>query len=194
LTVIEQNEISRLIAALEDGPNNRQEAQARLIEMGEAVVDPLIDVVAKGAGQKGWAAAQVLGELADPRAFSVLVQALRADNPMLGGVAIKALMNYQGRDILPYLVQAFPHVHIMTQQNMILAMQQLGDRRAVWVLIEQLSQCSSTSICLCIIQALGKLGDPKAIPAIRGCLNHGNQYVREWAVVTLNQLKLKTSA
>lgn len=190
---LEQDEIFRLIAALEDGPENRQKAQARLVEMGEIVIEPLMDVVDKGKGQKGWAAAQVLGQLADPRAFSVLVSALRADNPMLGGVAIKALMNYKDRDILPYLVQAFPHVHIMTQQNMILALQQLGDRRAVWVLIEQLNLCGSTSICLCIIQALGKLGDSKAIPAIESCLNHGNLHVREWAARTLQQLKAKTA-
>jgi HEAT repeat protein len=187
---IEEKDIHDLIAALEEGPERRSQAQLRLAALGERVVEPLMEVVSAEKGQKAWAAAEVLGELADPRAFQVLVAALYARNPMLGGVALKGLLKYAGRDILPYLVLAFPQAHIMTQQNMILVLQRLGDRRAVMVLIEQLSSSTSSSIRMCIIQTLGKLGDPAAIPAVRARLNDSNQHVREWAAFTLKQLEM----
>ena len=78
--------------------------------------------------------------------------------------------------------------------ELILAMQQLGDRRAVNVLVEHLNGCGSTSLCLCILQALSKLGDGRAIPAVRDCLKHPNQHVREWANITLTQLEVKLAA
>ncbi len=40
---------------------------------------------------------------------------MRFDNLLLGGMAFKALLKYKGGDVLPYLVDALPHVHIMTQ-------------------------------------------------------------------------------
>jgi HEAT repeat protein len=182
-------EIQSLIEALEQGPEQRRQAQSSLISLEAVVVEPLIEAVKSGQGQKCWAAAEVLGELADPRAFQVLVDALRADNPMLSGVALNALLKYRGRDILPYLVQAFPNVHILTKQCIILAFQRLNDRRAVRFLIKQLEMCDSVSICLFIIQSLGRLGDPSAVPAVRARLNDSNPYVRELAAIILGQLE-----
>jgi HEAT repeat protein len=182
------DEIARLIAALEGDSDPRALAQARLIQLGGAVVEPLMAVVCAQEGRKAWAAAEVLGELADPRAWPVLVDALSSANPMLGVSATKALLRYTGADVLPDFVAALPQAHVIVQQTIILALQRLGDRRAVTLLIDQLSQTESSTIRTALVQTLGKLGDPRAIPALRACLDDENHHVREWSAEALKWL------
>jgi HEAT repeat protein len=182
------DEITRLIAALDREPERRAQAQARLIQLGSAVVEPLVAVVCAQEGRRAWTAAEVLGELADQRAWPVLVDALRSANPMLGVSAAKALMKYPGADVLPCFVAALPQAHVMAQQTIILALQRLGDRRAVTLLIDQLRQAESPTIRTALVQTLGKLGDPRAIPALRAALHDENHHVREWAAEALKWL------
>ncbi len=184
----EPDQIALLIAALEGEPDQRAQAQARLIELGSLVVEPLMAVVGAQEGRKAWTAAEVLGELADQRAWPVLVDALRSANPMLGVSATKALMKYPGADVLPPLVAALPYAHVMAQQTIILTLQRLGDRRAVTLLIDQLSQTPSPTIRTALVQTLGKLGDLRAIPALRACLDDENHHVREWSAQALKWL------
>ncbi len=181
-------EIQNLIQALKGETDQRKQAQTRLVELGEMAIEPLIETVRAGNGRATWAAAEVLGELADPRAFPTLVGALRSDDLLLSGIALKGLLAYEDQDILPYLLEALPYVHIMTQQNIVLALQRLADNRSVNDLIEQLDQIDSPTIRTAIIQTLGKIGDPAAIPAIRACLNDADHHVREWAVTAIKQL------
>lgn len=187
----QKEEIQGLIAALEDGFESRRIARERLLEMGDVVVEPLIEVVLAGKGQKGWAAVEVLGEFADPRAFSVLVAALQSENPMLAGMAIKALLKYKEPKVIPFLLGAFPKVHVLTKQNILIALQSLNDNRAVPTLIKFLNQVDTPSIKTGIIKTLGMLGDPAAIPAVRSHLDDNDPHIREWADVVLRQLEQK---
>jgi HEAT repeat protein len=184
----QKEEIQALIDALDAGLENRRKAQSALLAMGDVVVEPLIAVVSAGEGQKGWAAAEILGRLADPRAFPVLVSALQSQNPMLAGMAVKALLNYKKRNIIPFLLSAFPTVQTLTKQNILLALQTLNDTRVVPFLTQYLNQSESPSIKTAIIQTLGKLGDPAAIPAIRQHLNDRDPHIRQWAAAAIQQL------
>ncbi len=181
--------VCQLIASLDGNPDQRAKAQVELIQMGHAIVEPLVVVVKAEEGRKAWAAAEVLGELTDKRAWSALVAALRSKNPMLGVAAAKALLKYTDKDALPPLVDALPYAAIMAQQTIIKALQLLGDSRAVPCLVEQLGQAVSPVIRTALVQALGKLGDPSAIPAIRACLDDEDHHVREWSSVVLKQLE-----
>lgn len=185
----QQHDIQNLIAALSGEPDERQEARIRLVALGDTVVEPLMALVAREQGRGAWTAVEILGELADERAFPTLVAALDSDNPMLAGMAVQALLHFEEQDILPHLVKALPHVHIMTQQNIILALQDLADKRAVHLLIEQLDQVESPTIRTAIIKTLGELGDPSAIEAIRPYEADSNHHVREWTAVALTQLE-----
>ncbi len=188
------DEIADLVQSLEAGPQERAAARERLAALGEAVVDPLIAAVQEGMGHRAWVAAEILGELRSPRAFDVLVAALRAQHPLLGSAAVKALTHYDDGELVLHLVEALPHAHIMTQNSIILALQRLGDNRAVQVLVAQLPQTHSPTIRSAIVQTLGKLGDPAAIPAIRACANDPDRHVRDWVAIALIQLGGKSDA
>ena len=181
--------ISELIAALDGASDQCAKAQAQLLQMGDVIVETLVSVVEAQKGRKAWAAAEVLGELADQRAWPALVAALRSENPMLSVMATKALLKYPDVEVLLPLVDALPYANIMAQQTIIGALQRLGDNRAVPYLVEQLKQTMSPLIRTAIVQTLGKLGDPSAIPAIRACLGDEDLHVREWSSVALKQLE-----
>lgn len=180
--------VQALIAALDEETDVRHAAQARLAAGGDAVVDALIAALAVENGRIAWAAAEVLGQLTPARAFPPLVAALYSKNLLLAGMALNALLKYPEPDVLPYLAEALPRVHIMTQQNIVVALRQLGDRRAAPLLIAQLPGVSSPTIRCAMIQTLGWLGDRAAIPAIRACEDDSNHHVREWAAVALAEL------
>lgn len=176
------------IDALSGSREERQAAQEALIARGEPVVLPLIDVLRAGEGRSAFGAAEVLGALADPRAFEPLVEALVSPNPLVGGAALKGLLNYPDRDALPLLLTALPQAHIIVQQSIILALQRQPDPRAVDPLIAHLRVVDAPTLICAIIQTLGILGDRRAVPAIYEHQDSADHHVREWVGVALKQL------
>lgn len=108
---------------------------------------------------------------------------------MLAGMAIKALLNYERPKVIPFLLAAFPNVHTLTKQNILLALQYLNDRRIVPMLVKFLDSVDSPTLKSGIIKTLGKLGDPAAIPAVRQYVDDNDPHIREWALATLQQLE-----
>jgi HEAT repeat protein len=185
------DEISRLVHALGGRPEESQAAKTRLIELGPPVVEPLIEVVNTQRGRPAWAAAEVLGYLGDPRALAPLAGALRSTNSMLGSAAAKALLRLNGlagQDVFPLLADALPHVPLITQQTIVMVLPALKDQRAVHVLIEQLDRTVSPALRCAVIQALGEVGDPQAIPALRRYIQDEDRHVRDWAAQVLARL------
>jgi HEAT repeat protein len=185
------DEISRLVQALGGRPEESQAAKTRLIELGPPVVEPLIEVVNTQRGRPAWAAAEVLGYLGDPRALAPLAEALHSTNSMLGSAAAKALFRLNGcagLDALPVLAEALPHAPFITQQTIVMVLHALKDRRAVRVLIDQLDRTGSPVMRCAVIRALGELGDPQAIPALRRYIQDEDRHVRDWAAQVLARL------
>lgn len=184
------DEFGQLLDALNADGTERFKAQRRLIEMGEIVVEPLLDVMLSNNYRKTWAIAQVLGEIGDRRCLQGLVLALRSENPLLSSTAAKSLSKFQNQvDILPYLLEVFPSVDVITQQTITLTLQQFRDSRAVKPLMEQLRQAKSPVLRCAIIQTLGILGDSIAAPTIRTFANDPDHHVREWVIEALDQLQ-----
>ncbi len=162
----------------------RGQARTRLIELGEWAVEPLLKVVQAEQGRRAWIAADLLGELRDIRALPILANALGSPNATLGSMAVKSLLRFDDVD----QVLILPHAHLMTQQTIVLALKRLQDRRAVEPLIDYLSYVESPTLCCGVIQALGAIADPRAVPAIEVWVDDEDHHVREWAAIALRQL------
>lgn len=185
------DEISRLVNTLDSSPDESQPAKGRLIELGPAVVEPLIEVVLAQQGRKAWNAAEVLGRLGDRRAAPSLIAALSSPNPMLGSAAAKALYRLSetsGLDVFPALAEALPHAPFITQQTIVMGLPTLKDCRAVEVLLDHLERTESPMMRCAIIQALGRLEDPQVAPALRRYLKDEDRHVRAWASEVLQRL------
>lgn len=184
----EADRIQRLIAALGGPSARRQRAEDELLKMGPAAFDALVAAVESGEGRIAWFATAVLGRLDDPRTFSALVKALRSENPMVGSTAVKALETLGGPDALEPMIEALPGANIMTQQSIILAVQRMNDARVVPLLIDCLEGAGSPTLRTGIIQTLGMLGDPRAIPSVRRYRDDDDAHVRDACAVALEQL------
>ena len=182
------DEIQTCILALSGSHEERQAARDALIALGPPVVEPLLGVLRNGEKRSAVGAAEVLGALADPRAFDALAATITSPNPMLGGVALKGLLNYRQPDTTPILLDALPVAHIIVQQSIILAFQRHPDPRAVEPFLAHLETVDEPTLVCGIIQVLGILGDAQAIPAVRARQHDANQHVRDWAEVALKQL------
>jgi HEAT repeat protein len=186
--MVHVDEIQRLILALQRDPDTRSKARVRLIEIGAPAVGPLLQAVQSEHGPQAWIAADLLGELRDPRALPALIDALRVSNATLSSMAVKSLLRFDNLDPVPILIDALPHAHLMTQQTIVLALKRLADGRALFPLLDYLAGVESPTLRCGVIQALGALGDPRAIPAIQQWIDDEDHHVREWAVIALQQL------
>lgn len=185
---MDADELTDLVEALGGDEFQRARARQRLLEIGEPALESLFEVVQVGQGRKAWIAADLLGEMRDSRALPVLTSALHSDNATLSSMAVKSLLRFDDLDPVPILVENLPHAHLMTQQTIVLALQRLGDCRAVEPLIEYLARVESSTLRCGVIQTLGKLGDKRAIPAVKMWVDDSDHHVREWAATALKQL------
>ncbi len=180
--------VIQLIDGLVAEPEEQATAKAMLLQMGDIVVEPLVMTMLGSNGKKSRVAARLLGELLDPRALDPLFTALASPGPLLAWEALRSILKYPADETLVRLVETMTDFHLMTQQNIILAMRDQKSTRVVPALIKQMSQTESPTLRYAIIQTLAGLGDPQAIPAIQVFGNDPDHHVREWVIVALRQL------
>lgn len=165
----------------------RQAARSRLLEMGRDVVEPLIEAMYTQSGRKAWEAAVILGQIDDPRWRDPMCEMLTSAHPMLGQIAANALLRF-GTDCVDALLAALPNSSYLTQIAIIDVLGKIGDRRVVAPLLKLLGECTGSTLCYMLIEALGRLGDPRSIEAIRPFLDDADHHVRKRAQNALNLL------
>lgn len=165
-------------------------AKDHLRAVGASAIDPLIAAMLSCENRQCWQAADVLADLQSDRAFAALSQALNMAHPLVSQTAARSLEKYGKRAVQP-LIDSLPNATYMTQLRIVTALETLGDSRAVTPLIALLATVTVSSLRYTIIQALGKLGDPRAIDIIRPYLDDPDHHVRhrtEQAIALLTSL------
>lgn len=110
-----------------------------------------------------WGAAQALGLIGDHRAVPVLLSILRNKdvyNPEIVG----ALARLRARDAVPDLLRILIDGD---DYRAAWALGEIGDARAVPVLIEKLSSETACELAVAVIQSLEKIGDTRAAEPLR---------------------------
>ena len=83
----------------------RQQARIDLVRIGEAAVEPLIEVLEKRTGYSHWEAAKALSQMGSPQAAQALVEALEDDEFSARWLAAEGLIAI-GKDSLKPLMEA----------------------------------------------------------------------------------------
>jgi HEAT repeat protein len=97
-------------------------------------IEPLIDALQdEHPGVRG-AAANALGAIGDETAIPYIKPLLKTDNPQLVVWAAYAL-TMLGNDYFPTIVNALSSSDVVVRRSAILALQQLGDKRAIPLLL-----------------------------------------------------------
>lgn len=184
--------VEPLAAAIEqlDSEDVRQRLQARttLLNMGEAAVDALVQMLGRNTPFGSAEAAIVLGEIGDRRAVEPLVVALQTGNMLVAQNAAQALGEIGDRRAVEPLIRALQTRGGLIMLWAITSLGQLGDRRAVAPLIAVLDAVESDSLRYTVIRALGEIGDPRAVEPILAYENDPSRHVRRDVRKALNRL------
>lgn len=171
-------------------PDEVKAAKEHLRTVGAPAIGPLIAAMLSCENRQCWQAADLLADLQSDSAFAALSQALNMVHPLVSQTAARSLEKYGKRAVQP-LIDALPAASYMTQLRIVTTLETLGDSRAVTPLIALLELVTVSSLRYTIIQALGKLGDPRAIEVIRPYLDDPDHHVRhrtEQAIALLTSL------
>jgi HEAT repeat protein len=171
----------------------RQAAKDELLAAGSAVIEPLIAATQVLTQRRCWEAASILVQIDDPRAAQALKVAFKSGHPILAQTAIRGLVRYGGR-FTTVLVEALPNSRELIQLEIVQALEEIGARTAVSALMTLLRTAESSVLRYTIIQALGVLGDPKAVALIRTFQNDEDHHVRKRANIAIERLASSEAA
>jgi HEAT repeat protein len=169
----------------------RENAKNLLLKFGTASVDRLMAAVRSQTGHRCWIAATILAEIEDPRCLECLKEALLSSHPVLGQVAAKSLEQY-GELAVKALIEALPNGHKTVKPTIVVTLEKIGDPRAVGVLMDMLETTDWPSLRYSLIQALGVLGDMRAVELIRSFQHDENHHVRKCVQIALEHLSAST--
>lgn len=180
--MIDSHPSEALIAQLDSAdPFTSSRLSKRLLSYGSEAVPSLIEALRHTRLPRSWRAANILAQIDDPRWFVPMLRAVRAENPLLGDAAAKALAARYRREAATPLIAALPHCHSLVQLRIIGILEQLGATESVPQLIEMLARADSAILRAALLQALGKLGDPSLISLACLYLEDSDPHVRERA-------------
>ncbi len=166
-----------------------QEAQARLVVLGVAVVEHLISVLQTGSVRQRANAALVLGTIGNTRAIDPLY-ALSTDPSLTVRVnCASALGLIDDPRVVSSLIDWLEREEKAVVQSMIVkSLADKQDKRSTIPLIGALKRVESPSVRYIIIRALGNLGDPVAIESILPFVDDEDYHVKHDAKLALEKL------
>lgn len=185
--------VDSMIAALESHDVEvRTQARLRLMRMGAQVMEPLIAASKSQTQYQCWEATRVLAEMSDTRCMWALIEGLGHSEPLVGQIAASALGRY-GDKAVTALLDILPRAPFMVQLQIARSLREINDLRAVEPLMDLLETTDSSVLRYTIVQTLGSLGDPVAVPLIKRFANDEDHHVRKRVRMALERLELNAS-
>lgn len=138
---------------------------ATIENMGEPVVDPLIEALGDREKTVRKFSIIILGNLRDPRALEEIGMALYDLHHEVSQAAALALAQF-GAPAVDILVEALTHPEASVREHAVMGLGKIRDERVVPFLIEMLYD-RDASVKRQAIHALGDLKDARAIPALQ---------------------------
>lgn len=180
--------ITALIQDLNGDTHTRLRARHQLENIGETCVPALIEAMATG-GRTAWEAARLLGKWRVEAATPMLVKALHGNDPVLGQIAVAALDQIEGDAMTRTFIDVLPYAHCMTQLDLISALERRKSTRALPVLCDLLNKTDSNMMRLCLIQAIGLLGNSQHIDLIVTYEDHEDTHIQKRVRIALKRLR-----
>jgi len=133
--------------------------------IGQPAVDSLLEALEDPEGAVRRFAARLLGRIRDPRAIEPLGMALYDMHFEVGQAAAESLARF-GEAGLRVLGEALKHPEAWLRQHAVYGLTLSGDKRIVPLLLNTLND-PEREVVKQVIQSLGKLKDPRALPALQ---------------------------
>lgn len=131
------------------------------------------------------AIALVLGWLEGEGIEKTLTQLL--GKPTVQKEVIKALVRY-GPRVVELLIEQLQVPHLETRQAAVVALERIGDQRAVPTLIRMLQENDQETLIISVINALTKIGSVQAFESLLGFVGHPAVAVRQATIAALSAI------
>jgi len=161
----------------------REQAAADLLNaiknMGAVAFEPLIEALGDREGTVRRYAANVLGEMGDPRAIEELGMTLYDLHMEVGKAAAEALAKF-GAPAVDIFIEALNHPEAAVRENAAAALSKIQDRRVVPLLLELLRD-PARDVQKRALQSLAELRDPRSLPTLQEIVS--NRADREFSML-----------
>lgn len=148
-------------------------------------------IASLGSSSAGWQARLALEKIGEP-AIDPLKEALNDSDPVVRGRAALVLAEISDTRPIESIIESLSDSDINFRRAAAARLSQIGDVRAVMPLVSLLRreiQQSWADECRYVVDALGELGDPRAVEALRPLL--GRVHLSYATAVSLKKLKWK---
>ncbi len=170
--------------------SQRWEAAEGLGELGDPRAIPaLVQALRDPHAFVRWAAARAIGRIGGEEAVALLLPLLQEDDPLVRRSAADALGYLDTPDVRQALRRALRDPDPSVRRNAIEAVARLGDREAVGILAAVLTSSDDLWIRYSAAEALGLVGDHRAIAALIEVAQDRQVLLRRVAARSLGRLR-----
>jgi HEAT repeat protein len=177
LRIADPRTASALTQALGDlDPSVRGFAASALGKIREASsVDVLLVMLTVEEPENRLRVVEALGEIRDPQTVEPLVRCLTDSELTMRVKVAEALGKIGSPNALPALVCLLNDPNLAVRREAVEALEQIGDPQSVGVLGRILEYDRASEVRLAAARALGRLRDPRGIPALQSVLQENTQ-------------------
>lgn len=150
---------------------------------------PLIEALRSDYPEVKIFAAKELVKLKDPSVVEVLIQAISDTSEEVRIEAIQALGDLGDERAVKPLVDAMDDESLAVREKTARSLGKLGKQEAGDALILSLSKNTDLSIVCATIEALGQIGESRAVDPLLGFLTHKESQIRECTAAALGKLR-----
>ncbi|MCC7210816.1 MAG: hypothetical protein E3K40_09250 [Candidatus Brocadia sp.] len=150
---------------------------------------PLVEALKSEYPEVKIFATKELVKLKDPSVVDVLIQAISDTSEDVRIEAIQALGELGDERAVQPLIGVMGDESLEVREKTAKSLGKLGKREAGDALVSALSKNTDLSIVCAIIEALGQIGDPRAVDPLLGFLTHKEPQVRECTAAALGKLR-----
>ncbi|MDD5209671.1 MAG: HEAT repeat domain-containing protein [Elusimicrobiales bacterium] len=136
-------------------------------------------------------AAEAMGKTKDPAALGELSTAVKSEDEHTRWGAVRGLADLGDNRAVPPLITALGHPEENTRWKAAQALGELKDVRAVDALAAAARSDKNKNVRLAAIEALMKIGGPKAAAAAEGLKSDPDPEIKAWAGAAAEKLKQK---
>ena len=163
----------------------------KLLEIRPDKMDtkPLIEAIKSDYPEVRIFAAKELVKIKDPSVIDVLINAISDKEEEVRIEVVQALGDIGNERAVKSLIDTMDDDSLVVREKAAKALGKLGKREAEETLISALSSNTDLSIVCSVIEALGQIGDTRAVDPLITFLTHKESKIRECTAAALGKLR-----